>query len=221
MTGEAASSWRGVWREWKEGLSLIRTDRLLVALFMVNTLTSFGGSMIDPLYAPFVEGVLHGGPTALGLLSTTGAIGGLLAALIVGRFGGKFQPWQLTAFGTVAVGLLMLATYNQRSLPAVMALTLAMFVPLVAANVGTTTMLQTGVADNFRGRVYGTIHTTIALVGLVSLWLGGIFGDILGVAPMLSVAGVVTFLAGVLGLVLLPRGRPRHTPVEGEAPAGP
>ena len=218
-TDEVASSWRGVWREWKQGLSLIRTDRLLVALFVVNTLTSFGGSMIDPLYAPFVQGVLHGGPTALGLLSTTGAIGGLLAALIVGRFGGKFQPWQLTAFGTVAVGLLMLATYNQTSLPVVMALTLAMFVPLVAANVGTATMLQTGVADNFRGRVYGAIHTTIALVGLVSLWLGGVFGDILGIVPILSVAGVITFLAGVLGLVLLPKSTLPRKPIEDEAPA--
>ncbi len=138
---------------------------------MVNTLTSFGGSMIDPLYAPFVESVLHGGPAALGWLSTTGAIGGLLAGLIVGRFGAKVQPWQLTAFGTVAVGLLMLLTYNQTSLPVVMALTLAMFVPLVAANVGTQTMLQTGVGANVRDRVYGAIHdnrtgwTGVALAG--------------------------------------------------------
>ena len=77
VTGEVVSSWVQVWREWREGLRLVRHDRLLVALFVVNGITSFGGSMIDPLYAPFVGEILHGGPAALGWLSTTGAVGGL------------------------------------------------------------------------------------------------------------------------------------------------
>ncbi|MBA3947833.1 MAG: MFS transporter [Herpetosiphonaceae bacterium] len=194
-----------VWRDWREGLWLVRRDRLLIALFVVITVTSFGGSMIDPLYAPFVGAILHGGPAALGWLSATGAIGGVLAGVVAGRWGSKVQPWKLTAFGTVAVGLLMLATYNQRSLPLVMALNMLMFVPLVAAGVGTETLLQKGVRDAFRGRVFGAINTTIALVGLLSLGLAGIFGEIFGIVPMLSVAAGITFLAGLFALALLPK----------------
>jgi MFS family permease len=206
VSSEVVSSWAKVWQEWREGLLLVRQKRLLVALFVVNGVTSFGGSMIDPLYAPFVASVLHGSPSALGWLSTTGAIGGLLGGFVVGQWGRNVQPRRLIAYGTLAVGLLMVVIYNQTSLPLVMVLTLIMFVPLVASGVGSQTMLQSGVADRYRGRVYGALGTTIALLGLVALWLAGILGEILGIVPMLSVAGGVTFFAGVLALVLLPRG---------------
>ncbi len=205
VTDEVVSSWVKLWREWKEGLRLVWNDRLVLAMFVVNGVTSFGGSMIDPLYAPFVSEILHGGPSALGWLSTTGAVGGLLAGFIVGQWGRKVQPWRLTAFGTLAVGLLMLVMYNQTSLPVVMALSFVMFVPVVASSVGAQTMLQSGVADNFRGRVFGALSTTIAVIGLVSLWLAGSLGEIVGIVPMLSVAGGVTMFAGALALVLLPK----------------
>ena len=219
VSDDVVSSWVKFWHEWQDGLRLVKRDRLLVALFVVSGVTSFGGSMIDPLYAPFVRDILGGGPAVRGWLSTTAALGGLLAGLVVGRWGGKMEPRRLTAYGTLAVGLLMLVMYNQTALPVVMALGFVMFVPLVAASVGTQTMFQTGVADSFRGRVYGAVSTTIAVLGLVSIWLAGILGEILGIVPMLSVAAGVTLVAGVLALVLLPKETARHTAVADEAPA--
>jgi MFS family permease len=139
------------------------------------------------------------------VLLTTGAAGGLTAALLVGRWGRTIPPRSLTAYGTVIVGAFMLAMYNQRSLPMVMALNFLMFVPVVASGVGLQTMFQRGVNDNFRGRVFGALNTTIALVGLASLWLSGVLAELLGIVTMLSVAGGVTIVAGVLAFVLLPR----------------
>ncbi len=195
---------------------LIKQDRLLVALFVVNGVTSFGGSMIDPLYTPFLASVLHASPTAIGWVMTTSAIGGLLAGVFVGQWGRMLQPRHLTTYGTLAVGLLMVVIYNQTSLPLVMFLTLIMFVPLVAASVGTQTMFQSGVSDRYRGRVYGALGTTIALLGLVALWLAGTLAELLGIVPMLSVAGGVTFFAGVLALMLLPKNAVHHPPVVDE-----
>ena len=100
-----------------------------------------------------------------------------------------------------------------------MVLSFVMFVPLVASSVGAQTMLQSGVADNFRGRVFGALGTTIALIGLVSLWLAGVLGEILGIVPMLSVAGAVTLLAGVLAFVLLPKSTAHRDVAADEAPA--
>jgi hypothetical protein len=68
-------------------------------------------------------------------------------------------------------------------------------------------MFQRGVNDNFRGRVFGALNTTIALVGLASLWLSGVLAELLGIVTMLSVAGGVTIVAGVLAFVLLPRNQ--------------
>jgi MFS family permease len=154
-----------------------------------------------------VRSVLHGGAVTLGWLSTAGALGGLLGGLIVGQFGRKVRPRHLTGVGTVVVGILMLVMYHQTSLPAVMVLGFVMAMPVVGAGVGSSTLLQTGAPDAYRGRVFGALNTTAALVGLAGVGLAGIFGDILGIVPMLSVAGGITLLAGVIALVILPKGK--------------
>ena len=204
VTDAVVSSWLGAWQDWLDGLKIVRHDHLIAALFVVLGVTSLGGTIIDPLYAPFVQSVLHGGAAALGWLSTTGALGGLLGGLIVGQLGRKVPPRYLTGVGTVVVGMLMLVMYNQTSLPVVMVLGFVMTVPVVGAGIGSSTLLQTGVPDAYRGRVFGALNTTAALVGLASVGLAGIFGDILGIVPMLSVAGGITLLAGVIALVKLP-----------------
>jgi MFS family permease len=214
VTDAVVSSWLQVWREWLDGLKVVRKDRLIAALFVVLGVTSLGGTIIDPLYAPFVRSVLHGGAAALGWLSTTGALGGLLGGLVVGQLGRKVPPRHLTGVGTVVVGLLMLVMYNQSSLPVVMVLGFVMTVPVVGAGVGSSTLLQTGVPDAYRGRVFGALNTTAALVGLAGVGLAGIVGNLLGIVPMLSVAGGITLLAGVIALVMLPTGATQGELVE-------
>ena len=44
----------------------------------------------------------------------------------------------------------------------------------------------------------------IAVADAMGITDAGIFGDILGIVPMLSVAGGITLLAGVIALVKLP-----------------
>jgi MFS family permease len=206
VTKTVVSSWMQVVRDWLDGLMVVRNDRLIAALFVVLGVTSLGGTIIDPLYAPFVRSVLHSGAAALGWLSTAGALGGVLGGLIVGQLGRKVRPRQLTSVGTMLAGVLMLALFNQTSLPGALVLGFLMTVPVVAAGAGSTTLLQTAVADAYRGRVFGALNTTAALVGLAGVWLAGIFGDILGVVPMLSVAGGITLLAGLIALIILPKG---------------
>jgi MFS family permease len=114
----------------------------------------------------------------------------------------------------VVVGLLMLVMYNQTSLPVVLVLGFAMTVPVVGAGIGSSTLLQMGVPDAYRGRVFGALNTTAALVGLAGVGLAGIFGDLLGIVPMLSVAGGITLLAGMIALVMLPTGATQGELVE-------
>lgn len=202
--GVSASTWISVWREWVAGLRLVRRDRAIMALFAVAAITSFGGVMFDPLVAPWVLTVLQGDAVTLGWLSTYGAIGGLLGGLLLGRLGHTLRPVRLFAFGCIVAGLVLLVMYNLTSVPLVLALALLKGVPLVGSNVGLTTLFQINVPDAYRGRVYGAVSTTIAVVGLAGLGLSGALGEMIGIVPMLSVAAGITALAGVLGLVLLP-----------------
>ncbi|HUS17265.1 MAG TPA: MFS transporter [Chloroflexia bacterium] len=203
------SSWRKVGQELVEGLRLIRRTRLIAALFIVNTVTSMGGTLIDPLFVPFAQGQLQAGAEGQGFLSTIGAVGGLLGGVIIGWIGTRIQQRLLIGFGTLIVGLFMLVIYNQTSLPVAAVLICLMMVPVIASNVASSTALQTGTPDAYRGRIYGAMGTSNALIGLVSVGLAGALGEVVGVVPMLSIAAGITMFAGVLGLVLLPKSDPR------------
>lgn len=98
----------------------------------------------------------------------------------------------------------MLAMYHQTTLTVVFVLGFLLHVPVVCAGVGSTTLLQAGVQDRYRGRVYGAFNTTNGLISLASVGLAGFLGHSFGIVPALSLAGGITIIAGILALVLLP-----------------
>ncbi len=167
--------------------------------------TSLGGTLIDPLFVPFVQVQLHAGAEARGFLSTIGAVGGLAGGVLIGWLGNRIAPSYIVGWGTLIVGGFMLVLYNQTRLELAAVLTCLMTVVVIASNVAATSLLQAGTPDEYRGRIYGALGTTNALIGLVSVGLAGAHGEVLGIVPMLDVAAGITALAGILGLLLLPR----------------
>ncbi len=141
-----------------------------------------------------------------GWLATAGALGGLLGGVLLGRWGSSLKPGPLFGYSCVVAGGMLLVMYNLTSLPVILGLALLKSVPLVGCGVGLDTLFQTGVPDRYRGRVYGALSTTNALLGLVALGLAGFLGESVGIVPMLSLAAGITIFAGGLALVLLPNG---------------
>ena len=219
VAGTIWTSWRALGREWWEGLQLVRRTRLLAALFIVMNVTSLGGTLIDPLFVPFVQVQLHAGAEARGFLSTIGAVGGLLGGVLIGWIGNRAAPRYIVGWGTVIAGGFMLVIYNQTRLESAAVLICLMTVVVIGANVAATSLLQAGTPEQYRGRIYGALGTTNALIGLVAVGLAGALGEVVGIVPMLDVAAAITALAGVLGLVLLPRNEQAAGPaLEREEP---
>lgn len=202
-----AAAWARLWRDWREGLHQMMQDGIVLRIFFVASLTSFGGAMLDPLIAPWVRVVLHGSAAALGWLLTAGAVGGLLGGILLARFGRAWLPAHLNAFGNILAGSLLLLTYNLSALPVVLILSVLTGIPLVGSGAGMQTLLRIGVSDRYRGRVYGALNMTTAVLGLAGIWLAGILGQRVGIVPMLSMAAGITIAAGITALVLLPRAR--------------
>ena len=92
------ATWQQMRSEWWQGLQLVRRQRALVALFVAVGLMTFGGTMIDPLIAPFMEDIVGAGAVGLGWLLTAQAAGGLLGGVSIGRRGGTLSASRL--FGT-------------------------------------------------------------------------------------------------------------------------
>jgi len=205
--GGAAAAFSGVWREWAEGLRLVGTGRVLLTVFVVGAVTGLGEGVFLALFPPFVRVALGGGALELGWLMSAQAVGGVLGGLVVGAAAARLSPPRLLGWGAVLFGLIDLAIFVYPSFVESIAVGLALFVlvgvPAAGMLAGLQTLLQTSAKDHVRGRVFGALGTTQALLMLAGTLLGGALGDAVGIVPVLVVQGGAYVAAGILVLVLL------------------
>jgi MFS family permease len=195
----------GVWRDWIAGLSLVKRERLLLVLFIVLGVAFLGDSMITVLIVPLVKMLMGGGAELLGWLMMVQGIGGLLGGLLVGQFGKRFSPRRLSALGLVVTGLVILAIVNVPHSALVLPLMAVAGLAAAAWLISSETLLQLGVSDQFRGRLFGTLGTTSALASLVGMLLAGSLTDLVGLVPIMSISGSLYILSGILAWIMLPK----------------
>jgi MFS family permease len=163
----------------------------------------FGQGITNALLVPFVDQVLHGDAQIFGWIVTAQGIGGLIGGLLVGTLGRLFSPVRIMAVSAWAMGVLVLLIVNIPVLPVVLALLAVIGLPVVAFMVSEATMLQSGVADQYRGRVIGSYGMVMALAMLIGMGVASALGDWLGVVPLLDFVSGLYVLAGVIVLVLV------------------
>lgn len=193
----------GVWREWLEGMGLLREQPLLANLFVVMALAVCADGMITALLVVFVNDVLNGRALEFGWIITARGAGGLLGGVILGQLSEIFQPTRLIILGVASAGALFLALVNFPSLLVTLVLIFLLGVPATAWLVSIQTLLQQRVPEDYRGRIFGTYEMTLSLTLLGGMGLGSGLGEVVGVAPTLNLAGALFVVAGTVALLTL------------------
>jgi MFS family permease len=196
----AAPAWMSFRREWLDGLRLVGGDRTIALLFVVFGLMTFGGTMFDPLTVAWVRDVLGEGPQVFAWILTVHAASGILGSLLVGRFGGRLTARQLIGWGSVIAGATLALRYNLPSVTLALAMSAVVGVTSTASSIGVETLAMQSVRDEFRGRVFGALGATLALLSLAGAAAGGLLAEVFGIVPMLNVACGLTALAGLVVL---------------------
>lgn len=186
--------------EWLAGLRVVRDERGIAALFVVFGLMTLGGTMIDPLSAPWVADVLEGGPEVYALLLTVASLAGIAGSVLVGAAGSRLPAHVLIGWASVLAGLATAARVNLPLLEVAVVLTAFTGVLAVASAVGVETLSQQRVPAHLRGRVFGSLQATIWLMSLVGAALGGVLGEALGPTGGLDVASALLVLSGLVAL---------------------
>lgn len=155
--------WITVWREWWDGLQLVKTHRTLAAVFLVTAIVAFGEGIFGVVLIPFLQR-LGGGAQEFGWLATVRGIGGLMGGLIIARIYAVLSPRRLLATSLLFAGLLGVVMVNVPLLPVAMGSLCVWGIPAMGAQVSCQTLLQRSVADGYQGRVFGAYGTTAALL---------------------------------------------------------
>ena len=196
------------WREWTAGLRVVRDDRTIAVLFVVFGLMTFGGTMLDPLYVPWIRDVLDEGVGVVAILTMTSSIAGIVGSLAVGAIGGRVPARELMGWGSVVAGVLLVFKFNIPVLWLTIALSAIGGVTAVASSVGVETLAQERTPEHVRGRVFGSLQASIWLSSLLGAVVGGVLGEVLSVVFAVNVASALVTLSGVVVLLSIPRGRP-------------
>jgi len=160
---------------------------------------------------------------AFGTIVAAQAIGGLVGSAAIGRIGRFMSPGKLLGLGAIGLGAIDLCTINAHRVAPGLLLPLIFMVivgiPGSGIDVGSATLIQTTVADAYRGRVFGAIGAMGAFSMLVGTALAGTLGDRLGIVTLLNVEGALFVAAGFVVLTVVisattaniaDRARPAH-----------
>jgi MFS family permease len=127
--------------------------------------------------------------------------------MVIGRIGSRIATRRAFGLSAVVFGCfdLLLFYYPLFVSGIVLAIVLMILagLPTAAMGIGQQTLLQTAVADAYRGRLFGALNTTGALSRLLGAVIAGVLGDRLGIIPILTMQGVGYILGGVMVLFML------------------
>jgi MFS family permease len=199
----ASFSWLKFRNEWRESFTIIRRHRVLASLLIVLSVVTLGGTMIDPLIAPFVYEVIKGNAAQFGWMLTVQGLGGVVGGLLIGRLTRRGSVTSLFGISCIVIGILLFVMFQSTSVAFVIVLAFVVGIASVGSRVGSQTLLQENTEDSYRRRVFGILTMTGSTLELLSVSFAGIMAERLGIVPILSVAAGITVMAGVLALVLL------------------
>jgi MFS family permease len=200
----ARSTLARFWHDWLDGLRIMRRERTIAVLFFVFGLMTFGGTMLDPLDVAWVRDVLGEGPDVYASLITVHAASGIVGTLVVGTFAARVAPRSLIGWASLVAGCGLALKYNVPALPLALSLSALSGMTSVLSSVGVETLAQQTVCDEYRGRVFGALGSSGALLSLAGAVTGGALAEVVGIVPMLDVAAALIVIAGLVVLRVFP-----------------
>jgi len=192
--------------ELKAGWHFLRRETVLLANTLqgvVGQLTSGMLLTVAPLYARDAIIGTSFEPTAIyGFLETGIGVGNLVGGFLLGLVGARLAKGKLVIVGYATAGLCTAALAFTGALPVALGLMVGIGVANMVYVIPSQTLFQERTPTELMGRVVGF---RFALVfGAMTLAMGatGILVDRVGLGPVLVVSGLMTFLAGVAGLLV-------------------
>jgi MFS family permease len=195
-------------RSLREGLLVVARSRLLLGTMLGAAMTMLGLGAVNVLFVPLFIQVLEVPTTWLGAVDIAQTSSMILAAGITTAIAARLRPTTIVIGGLLglAAGIGLVGAVTDVWQIIVLLFLVGWFItPLQAA---VTTIVQTGVADEQRGRVGATMHAIVSAASVISMALAGVLADAVGIRNGFFVAGVVVGLAAVTAAGFF-RGIPR------------
>ncbi len=191
--------------EAQEGLSYALRDAFVSRLLLVQALASFAVGATGALLVVLSEQHLRLPPAGFAWLIGAIGAGALLGPLIPNTLATDYRDarWLFVPYVIRGLGDVLLAVFTP--LPIALLLLFIYGLNTSTGMVVFNSTIQGVVPDKVRGRVFTLLDVAWNAMRLLSLALGGLLVDAVGIRPLFWLGGALLALAGLLGLMLLGR----------------
>lgn len=195
------------WRGLRQGVAALWGQPRLRFAFLFLGATVFVTAMQTPLVVLFVKDVLARGDIDLGLILSASGLGGIVGALAGGMLLAGKRPLRTVTWLLAIDGVLLLLFAVNREFW--LALTLFGLFGAIGtiAQISLATFLQRETDENQRGRIFGWLGAFIGPLSLLSVMMGPLVADAIGVVVVLACSGLFELIVGLTGRFTLPRSR--------------
>jgi MFS family permease len=198
---------RGYLADAKAGLAFARADPFVSRFLVVQALASLAVGATGALLIVLSERHLGLPPAGFAWLLLAIGVGALLGPFLLGAVTQEYRDAKLlfVPYLIRGAGDILLAVVTP--LPVALVILFVYGLNTSTGMVVSTSLLQSQVPESVRGRVYTLLDVTWNLMRLVSLALGGVLVDAVGIRVVYALGGGLLVVAGLVGLGLFRRVR--------------
>ena len=187
-------------RRLNRGWRIIRGRRLLSTLAGTHLLAALSAGATSALLVVLAERHLRVGPTKFGFLLAAIGLGALLGPVLLSRSRRDVRT-PLWLFGPYLVrGVVDLVLAGTFYFPLALVALVFYGVATSSANAVYSTTLQTTVPDEARGRVFVVYDIIWGSARLISIGVGGLLADAVGITAVYFLGAALLLFAGLAGL---------------------
>lgn len=207
LDADPAEAGGDVRRSLLEGLSLVRGSRVLAGCLLAAGVTMLGLGAVNVLFVPLLINDLQVSPTWMAGIELAQTSSMILAAAIVAFLARRLAPTSIITLGLLGIGVcigLLSGVSAVWHVIVVLFLVGWMVTPLQAMM---QTLVQTSTSDAARGRVMSLFQASSATASVVSMAVGGVLADLIGIRSVYLAAAVIVLAAAGVAFLMF-RGVP-------------
>ena len=187
-----------IWKDARDGLRVIRN----VSALWTNTVFSLIAQLSIPVFNSLMPVLIFkafGGATEYGIAEGAFALGAVAAGLLLPAAFQSMHKGRLVVLGFAAFGLVLLVIARANDFATLVLLLVIAGVANMLSFIPNVTIAQEITPPTYRARVFGARIALLNLTWLPVIFVSGALGDVIGVTPLIAIAGAVTLLTAIAG----------------------
>jgi MFS family permease len=201
--------------EMVSGIRAATSNRILVGILVGAGVLMFGIGAVNVLLVPFVVGELGVSESWFGALEASQVVSMVASGAVITAVAARVDPTRVVSAALVAIGVVIAAISLVTTPWQLMIVLFAVGWTVTPLQASVSTLVQSEVPDEMRGRIGSALGTIIGSANVASMALAGLVAAVVGTRGVFVLSGGIAVLAGMLTVWLF-RGASRTVR---EAPA--